>query len=184
MPVSSQIPQPWLDFLRELDDLVTVETYLVCMGGFVVSLCYGLDRPTADIDVSEVLPGDSLSLMAQALRGGTLHNKYGIYLDRVTVAPIPENYDERLIEMFSGTFKKLRIMTLDPYDLALSKLGRNTEKDRDDVFYLAKTIPLDLDILVERYETELRPILMGAAEREDLTLRLWIRAINERRSKS
>ena len=83
--------------------------------------------------------------------------------------------------MFPGTFKHLRIFACDPYDVALSKLERNIQRDRDDVRHLARTIPFDLCTLKERYETELRPIL-GNPDREDLTLRLWLEAIEEERS--
>jgi len=41
-------------------------------------------------------------------------------------------------------------------------------------------VPLDLNVLKERYQKELRPDL-GNAEREDLTLKLWIEAIEEER---
>jgi hypothetical protein len=53
-------------------------------------------------------------------------------------------------------------------------------KDRDDVKYLAKTVPLDLEVLRQRYQKELRWQL-ASPEREDLTLRLWIEAIEEER---
>ena len=35
--------------------------------------------------------------------------------------------------MFPGTFKHLRLFACDPYDVALSKLERNIQRDRDDV---------------------------------------------------
>ncbi|MGI8835129.1 MAG: DUF6036 family nucleotidyltransferase [Pyrinomonadaceae bacterium] len=73
-------------------------------------------------------------------------------------------------------------LTLDPYDLALSKLERNTQRDRDDVRHLARTVPFDLGVLRERYQKELRPDL-GNPEREDLTLQLWREAIEEERDK-
>jgi hypothetical protein len=47
-------------------------------------------------------------------------------------------------------------MALDPYDVALSKLERNSQKDRDDVRFLGRSIPLNLAILQQRYEAELR----------------------------
>jgi hypothetical protein len=47
--------------------------------------------------------------------------------------------------MFPGAFQNLRLMALDPYDLALTKLERNIERDRSDVRYLARAIPFDLD---------------------------------------
>jgi hypothetical protein len=74
-------------------------------------------------------------------------------------------------------------MALDPYDLALTKLERNIERDRNDVRYLARTIPFDLNLLRERYATELRPYV-GNPKREDLTLQLWIDAIEEDRASS
>jgi hypothetical protein len=82
--------------------------------------------------------------------------------------------------MFAKTFNHLGLFALDPYDLALSKIERNTQRDRDDVKHLARTLPFDLNVLKERYEKELRPDL-GNSRREDLTLKLWIEAIEEER---
>ncbi len=146
-----------------------------------MTLLYGMSRASADIDVFEIAPSSvSPVVMQLAMQGGPLHRKYGLYLDRVTVAFVPEDYESRLIEMFPGAFKHLRLMALDPYDLALSKLERNTQKDRDDVIYLARTIPFDLSVLKERYENEFRWQL-GNPAREDLTLNLWMEVIREER---
>jgi hypothetical protein len=60
-------------------------------------------------------------------------------------------------------------MALDSYDIALSKLERNSQKDRDDVRFLGRSIPLDLAILQERYDAELRWQL-GRPDREGLTM--------------
>ena len=119
-------------------------------------------------------------LLELGVRGGALHRKYKIYLDYVAVARVPEDYEDRLTEMFPGAYQHLRICALDPYDLALSKLERNVQRDRDDVKHLAHSIPLDLKILKERYEKELRWQL-GNPERENLTLRLWAEMIEEER---
>jgi len=181
MDPDKSIPEPWLSFLRELDSVVETEIRLDCMGGFVVTMVYGFSRPTADLDVLEIAPREAGKAMLElGVQGGRLHKKYKIYLDPVGVAHAPEDYEERLTEIFPKTFKHLRLCALDPYDLALSKLERNIQKDRDDVKYLAKTVPLDLEVLRERYQKELRWQL-GNPEREDLTLRLWIEAIEEER---
>lgn len=146
-------------------------------------MVYGFSRPTADLDVLEIAPSDAATrLLAHGMQGGPLHRKYKIYLDRVGVAHVPESYDDRLTEIFSGTFENLRLFALDPYDLALSKLERNLQRDRDDVRHLAKIVPLELDVLKNRYHQELRWQL-GNPEREDLTLRLWTEAIQEERQK-
>ena len=91
--------------------------------------------------------------------------------------------EERLTEIAPGSFTHLRLFALDPYDLALSKLERNTQRDRDDMKHLARSVPFDVAILQERYQKELRPFL-GNPQREDLTLRLWIEAVEEERAES
>ena len=53
------------------------------------------------------------------------------------VATCPDSYEERLAEMHPGLFRYLRLLALDPHDLALTKLTRNAERDRSDVEYLA-----------------------------------------------
>lgn len=177
------IPEPWLSFLRELDSTAHEEVRLDCMGGFVVTMVYGFSRATGDLDVLEIAPAEvGRSMLELGMQGSPLHKKYKIYLDRVGVAKVPENYEDRLTEIFPTVFKHLRLLALDPYDLALSKLERNIQRDRDDVKHLAKSVPFDLEVLKERYQKELRWQL-GNPEREDLTLRLWIEAIEEERSR-
>ena len=172
-------PDPWNAFFRDLDAAVSEVTRLDCIGGFVVTQLYGFSRTTADVDVIELAPrASSERLLSVAIQGGPLHQKHRIYLDRVAVAAVPENYEDRLTEMFPGVFQNLRLMALDPYDVALSKLERNSQKDRDDVRFLAGAIPLDLHVLEDRYRKELRWQL-GRPEREDLTMQLWVEMLRE-----
>src|SRR5258708_26044565 len=183
MPRSSQVPEPWHSFLAELDREATEETRLDCMGGFVVTLLYRLPRATSDLDVLLIAPREQRArLLELGIRGGALHRKHKIYLDYVAVAKVPEDYEDRLTEMFPGAYQHLRICALDAYDLALSKLERNIQRDRDDVKHLAESIPLDLKILEQRYKKELRWQL-GNPQREDLTLRLWTEMIEEARGR-
>lgn len=184
MQPSSKIPEPWDSFLRELDQEATQETRLDCMGGFVMTVLYGFSRETSDLDVLVIAPGNQLAALVELGRqGGELHKKYKVYLDYVGVGKVPDDYEHRLTEMFAGTYKHLRLCALDPYDLALSKLERNIQRDRDDVKHLARSVPLDLGVLKERYEKELRWQL-GNPEREDLTLKLWVEMIEEDRDKN
>src|SRR5271165_7538013 len=146
MHPNKSMPEPWLSFLRDLDSAVHEEVRLDCMGGFVVTMVYGCSRPTGDPDVLEIAPAEvGRSMLALGMRGGSLHKKYKIYLDHVGVAHVPEDYEERLTEIFPGTFQHLRLLALDPYDLALSKLERNIQRDRDDVRHLVRAVPLDLE---------------------------------------
>ena len=178
----SKVSEPWHAFLTELDSAVSEAVDLHCIGGFVITQLYGFTRPTADIDTLFVTSrNELLRLLEKGRRGSELHKKYGVYLDFVSVADCPYDYDERLSEMFPGVYEHLRLLALDPYDLALTKLSRNIERDREDVKYLARCVPLDLKILKERYTVELRPYI-GNPTRHDLTLELWIEMITEERS--
>jgi Nucleotidyltransferase of unknown function (DUF6036) len=179
MPSKSQheVPPPWGDFLDELDSALSEPVELHCIGGFVISLLYGLPRPTGDVDYVTAIPRYCIEEPEKlAGRESALASKYRVYLQHVAVVAISENYESRLSEMFPGRFKKLKIRAPDPYDLALSKLERNSPKDQGDVEYLAKTVPLDPKILQDRYDKELRPNLMARQGWHDGTLKLWLGA--------
>lgn len=177
-------PQPWRSFLDELDRLLGDEAYLHCFGGFVVTLLYGMRRQTADLDVLSVLPiGRTEMIVTTAGRGSELHRKHGIYVDYVTVVTPPDDYEKRLKQVFQGRYKSLRLAALDPYDVALCKLERNIQRDRDDVKFLARQVPLNLQVLQSRYRTELRPYLSNP-EKHDLTLKLWVDMIQEERDRA
>jgi hypothetical protein len=178
-------PEPWRSFLADIDRTATQSLVLHCIGGFAVSLYYGLSRPTGDIDVVEVAPSEAKGWLAStAGRGSPFHRKHKVYLDVVTVATVPYSYEDRLTEIFPRECEKLRLFVLDPYDLALSKLTRNLEVDLEDVKYLARSSNLDLRLLEGRYEDELRPYVSGPVERHDQTLRLWLEVIREERGRS
>ncbi len=178
----SELPEPWRSFLLGLDRMISSDVAFHCLGGFVVTACYGLPRPTGDLDVLLVLPSESqATLVMLAGRNSDLHRKHGVYLDVVTVATYPENYERRLLEVFPGVCRRIRLFALDPYDLVLSKLERNLQRDRDDFAYLAQTVPLDLSLLKNRFNEEMRGYL-GRPDREDVTLQLWIDIAEERRN--
>lgn len=180
MPVNS-IPEPWLGFLSQLDAACRHSVDLHCLGGFVVTQVYGLARTTSDVDVLMFTPKtEAVRLIDLGKKGSDLHHHYKVYLDPVSIVSPPEDYDQRLVEMFPHTFKNIRLLALDPYDIALTKIERNSPKDREDVKYLAGAIPFDLNVLQKRYHKELRAYLF-VPEREDLTLKLWVEMIEEER---
>ena len=70
----------------------------------------------ADVDVLEITPRSAAKAFSQvAMLGGPLFKKYGVYLDQVTVAQPPYEYESRLQEMVPRTFRNLHLMALDPY---------------------------------------------------------------------
>ncbi len=101
-------------------------------------------------------------------------------MQHVGVVTVPEDYLDRMMPVYPAAYPALRLFGLEAHDLALSKLERNSARDREDVKYLARTIPLDLELLERRYRLELRPYL-AHEERHDLTMRLWIEMLSEAR---
>ena len=107
-----------------------------------------------------------------------------MYVDVVTVATVPEDYESRLIELLPNeSLKHLRLKGFERHDLALAKLERNSDRDREDVKRLAAGPGLDPATLKARYEKELR-FQLGRLESGDLTLKLWIEMIQEVLDKS
>ena len=172
------LPEPWRSFLHELDALVGIPTELHCLGGFVIRHLYDFARVTADVDVIQVRGNDAATLAGLAGNDSALHRRHKIYLDIVTVAAVPENYEDRLIDLFPDEFTRLRLKAFESHDLALAKLERNLDRDREDIKTLAAHGRLDPVLLKRRYDTELRPYL-GRPDREDLTLKLWLEMIAE-----
>jgi hypothetical protein len=72
-----------------------------------------------------------------------LARTHGVHLQHVTVASLPDRYEERLAPLWPGRFARLALFTVEPHDLALSKLARNSPIDREDVARLARAVPLD-----------------------------------------
>ena len=170
--------QPWRSFLQGLDELLDAPVDLHCLGGFVVSEIFGLTRATADIDVLVVKSQDARRLGALAGRGSALSRTHGVYLDVVSVAQVPVNYEGRLVDCAVPGLRRVHLRALERHDLALAKLTRNLDRDIEDVKKLATGPGLDVAELRRRYLSELRPNL-GRPEREDLTLDLWIEIIDE-----
>jgi hypothetical protein len=170
------LPEPWRSFFAEVDAQLTERVDLHCCGGFVATQLYGVARTTSDVDFLDAVPNLSSELMDIAGKGSVLHKKYKIYLDAVTVATPPDDYDQRLVTMFPGAWQHLHLFALEAHDLALTKLDRNIERDRGDVQELARLGYLKADILKERYYKELRPNLLAHEARHDLTLKLWLEA--------
>jgi hypothetical protein len=121
----SHAPEPWNEFLKEvassLDDLVTLH----CMGGFALTMLYGLPRPTFDVDCLAIVPArETTSLQTLAGKGSALHKRFGIYLQPFGIVSVPENYTLRLMPIFPETYCCLTLFGLEAHDLALSKLER------------------------------------------------------------
>ena len=170
-------PSPWREFLQELDSFLDDRFDFHCIGGFALVIAYGLRRSTNDLDYVSLIPCNRIpDVQSIAGPGSRLAKKHKVNVQHVGVATVPENYQERLRELYPGYFKHIHLYVLDPYDLVLSKLSRNADRDREDAKHLIETQKLDPEILWERYQKELRAFLVGPPEQHDKTLEFWIEA--------
>ena len=174
---AGELPRPWRAFLSDVDRLLSRPIQIHCLGGFVAAFYYDLERPTGDLDYIEVVPHDATATLREvAGPESALAKKHRLYFQHAGVVSLPDSYDERLIELLPGAYQRLQLFGLEPHDLALSKLTRNLPTDREDVAQLARTVPLDPELLRTRYQQELRPIIIGPVETHDQTLKLWLEA--------
>lgn len=178
MPASSRVPPslpaPWAGFLAEVDRLLSRPVTLHCLGGFVLTILYGVPRVTGDINYIAALPSEEgRTLLAIAGAESKLGRKHKVHVQYVGIGDVPEEYEKRLTEMFPQRFSSLRLFALEVHDLVLSKLTRNSPKDAEDVKFLAAGKAISSVVLQERYYRELRPRISNG-ERHDLTLKLWL----------
>lgn len=173
----ASLSPPWREFLAELDSLLDESLEFHCIGGFAAVAAYGLPRSTNDLDYFTMVPSDRTGKLERlAGEGSRLARKHKVHMHHTGVASVPENYEERMAELYHGHFKNIKLFILDPYDLVLSKISRNAERDREDVGYLTRTQHLHPNVLRERYEHELKPYVIGPPERTENTLKFWIEA--------
>ena len=167
------LDKTWQKFLEELDASLSTPVELICVGGFVLYAVYGIPRVTGDIDYLSVHPADAADeLESLAGAGSKLAKKYKIQLQPVGgIADYPEDFAERAQELDLG-LKNIRLLAVDPYDLLLSKLPRNSPKDRDDAKWLIQQLDLNFATMQERWKKEMAPWIANA-DRHGLTLRLW-----------
>jgi Nucleotidyltransferase of unknown function (DUF6036) len=129
----SDLGPTWTGFLQELDSLLDEPVQFHCIGGFAAVAKYGLPRGTNDLDYFSLVPANRMrDLQEMAGEGSPLARKHKVHVHHAGVATLPENYEERMKELLPGQFKNICLFVLDPYDLVLSKLSRNIERDRED----------------------------------------------------
>jgi hypothetical protein len=74
----------------------------------------------------------------------------------------------------AADWKRLQLFALDATDIALCKLERNAERDRDDFLRLVRAGYIDRQVLKDLYYAELRPCLLSRISWHDKTLDLWL----------
>ncbi len=135
--------EPWRTFFEVLDQELSSSCDLHCFGGFVLTEHYGVTRSTIDVDVVDVRGVEVAEIARRAGRDSPLHRRHRAYIDVVTVADVPDDYEARLVDMHVEGLAHVRLLAFERHDPVLAKLARNTDRDREDVVALARGPGLD-----------------------------------------
>jgi uncharacterized nucleotidyltransferase DUF6036 len=154
---------------------------IVIAGGTGVFLHTGT-RASRDIDASlslRVHLPDDLEEVYEDRHG----EPASIYLDpnyNDTLGPMHENAhdDAQRIPVAGIDRRKLDVRVLAPIDLAISKLGRFSDRDRDDIIDLARAGLIDADVLEAR-GAEALDYYVGNAAAPRASLRVAVKLVRE-----
>jgi Nucleotidyltransferase of unknown function (DUF6036) len=149
------ITDNWKAFLIDVDNALSQEFTLRCLGGFVLAAMYGLPRPTGDMDYIEITPIDKeLQLLSIAGPQSRLARKHRLYIHRSSISEYPDEFESRMDTLDLG-MQKLELQALGPYDLALSKLCSERTKDTEDAKHLIQAASLELDEFLRIWNSEM-----------------------------
>lgn len=132
-------PQNAKMFLRELGGLLDQSVRLEVGGSMALILSGYLSRGTEDIDVVDEVPAEVRRVEPRVLE--PLTKRYGLRLAHFQSHYLPNEWKNRL--RYLDDYGHLRVYLVDVYDVFLSKLFSGREKDRDDLFVLARQLKKD-----------------------------------------
>ena len=136
-------------FLASLDGHLEKPRRLTLIGGAAASLAYGISRTTSDIDTI-----DSIADLEKAIGLARKETGLDVPFQEVGIWDAPYHFEDRLqtIEM---EFRKLQIIVPEKHDLALMKVVRGQENDKDAIEQIANRVGLDKSTMVNRFKSEM-----------------------------
>lgn len=140
-------------FLRAVDAALERPADVILIGGAAAALQYGATRPTRDIDTWNAIH-EGLSLAASSAR---LSTGLEVPLQQSGVADAPSEFETRLDRVLAD-LQQLLVFVPERHDLVLMKAVRAYEHDLEVIDEIHARFPLDLEILVARWETEMSPV--------------------------
>lgn len=146
-------PPELVRFLVAIDQALSRPVDVIIIGGTAAALHYGVSRATQDVDTWTKVGAD----LAKAIHRAREETGLAVPFSQSAVADAPHDFESRL-ERTMCELEHLVIRVPEKHDLVLMKMLRGYEHDLEAIVELNAQTPLDLELLVDRYETE-----MGAA---------------------
>lgn len=165
-----------LDFLAILDKEVGREITLVAVGGTAMTL---LDLKPSTIDVDFTIPDEDAKEFENALKRVPHGFKIDYWTNGMVFSQtLPDDYLRRSIPI-KTKLKNIRLKALHPLDIVVTKIGRLSEKDLQDIEACIKGSKL------KKREIESRAKLVeyvGRVENYQINLRYVIRNFFEQKT--
>jgi hypothetical protein len=143
-------PEELRRFLTAMDGALKRPAEIVVIGGAAAAIEYGVASGTRDIDTWTRVPEDLAAAAERARRTTGL----AVPFAQSGVADGPHDFESRL-ERVLPRLRRLKVLVPEKHDLALMKVLRGDEHDLQAIEAIHRNSPLELPILLERYQEEM-----------------------------
>lgn len=121
-----------LEFVKLIDSELEGPVDIIAVGGTAMTL---LDMKRSTIDVDFDFPADEgLASFKKAMKAITPGFRVDIFLgSQIFSQKLPDDYKNMTISIRVGGLAKLKLFALHPVDIVLSKIGRLSDRDVEDI---------------------------------------------------
>ncbi|MDE1814505.1 MAG: hypothetical protein KGH87_04015 [Thaumarchaeota archaeon] len=137
-----------LDFLDEIEKELTRKIVVVAVGGTAMTL---LKAKPSTIDVDFTIPDpyyDDFQIAKEIVQPGFQVDAYHHCM--VFITSLPEDYVKRSTPVQKTKLKKIKLMTLHPVDIIVTKIARLDESDEQDIESCMKKFKITKNQIVKR----------------------------------
>ena len=158
-----------LTFLRAVDRNLESDAAVVVVGGAALSVGYGVETRTSDIDVIDLVRGSNADL-STAVSKARKETGLAVSVSPATVTLIPDRFEGRLRPARGLRLRRLKFIVPEKYDLALSKIAASMTRphDLDAVLELHARHRLSKKVLLARFDGEMARV--SVADERQLAL--------------
>lgn len=149
------------NLFAKIDSKLDINVDLYIIGGAAAILGYNIVKQTDDVDLDGAVSESFHKIFAEVAADVGVD----VNLSSRGVFFPPDGYRERMSH-FIYPKKKLRVWSLNQYDLAISKASRGLGKDFDDIQKIHHVSPFNYAILVSIFNTEFINVVAVGNRRE------------------
>ncbi len=136
-----------LNWLKKIDNKLDQPLVLIAIGGTAMTLL-NLKESTRDIDFC--VEGKNYKRFKKLAKDDKF--KVDIFVDGFIFSEqLPEDYIKISAEYKEVDFKNIKLKTLNPLDIIITKAARLNERDEEDIAALIKNRQIDKNKLIKRF---------------------------------